>query len=394
MLSGTPTEPIYLDGFATMPLAPEARAAMIAALDQVGNAASPHSAGEAAAQRIAQARLWVADLINAAPAEITFTSGATEANNLALLGVAAAADRSCNSRRRIVVSAIEHKAVLEPARHLASLGYDVVEAPVGQSGVVDMASLSGLIDGNTLVVSVMAVNNETGLVQPVSEISTIAHDAGALFHCDAAQAVGKIDFDVQATEVDYLSISSHKLYGPMGIGALYCAAHAPRPKPLIFGGGQQSSLRPGTEPVSLIAGFGAAALVATRHLSLDATRSVALLDRLFAGLATRQVRYELIGGERPRVPGGAAIILDGVEADTLCAMLARSVQLSTGSACTSGQLLTSHVLDAMRFSTDEARSVLRIMVNRYIEDEQIDIAATLIATAAARSVLAAGEVRQ
>ncbi len=390
----TQSEAVYLDGFSTMPLAPEAKTAMIDAFDHVGNAASPHSAGEGAAQRIAHARLAVADLINAAPSEIIFTSGATEANNLALIGVASAATHASDRRRRIIVSAIEHRAVLEPARHLASLGFDVVEAPVNSAGVVDLPALAGLISGETLLVSVMAVNNETGLVQPVAEIAALVRKAGALFHCDAAQAVGKLDCDVQAIDVDYLSISSHKLYGPMGVGALYVAAHAPRPEPLTFGGGQQSGLRPGTEPVALIAGFGAAALVATRYLSTDAVHNADLIARLLAGLTSSHVRYTLLGKDQLRVPGGAAIALDGIDAEAVCTMLARTVQLSTGSACAAGQLLTSHVLDAMAFSVKKAQSVLRLMTNRYLTGEQIDRAADEIAASVHRSVLATGEVRQ
>lgn len=385
---------IYLDGFSTMPLAPEAKTAMIDALEKVGNAASSHSAGEAAAQRIAHARLAVADLINAAPSEIIFTSGATEANNLALIGVAKSAAHATDYRRRIIVSAIEHKAVLEPARHLASLGFDVIEAPVGASGVIDLTVLAELINANTLLVSVMAVNNETGIVQPVAEIATLAHDAGALFHCDAAQAVGKIDCDVQALDVDYLSISSHKLYGPMGVGALYCAAHAPRPEPLTFGGGQQSGIRAGTEPVALIVGFGKAAAVAAGRLPTDAAHNAHLGAKLLAGLTDRQVRYALLGDDQRRIPGGGAIALEGVDADLVCTMLARTVQVSTGSACAAGQVLTSHVLDAMGFSEKTAQSVLRFMANRYLTSEQIDWAANEIAAAVHRSVLVAGEVRQ
>lgn len=385
---------VYLDGFATMPLAPEARAAMIAALDQVGNAASPHSAGEAAAHRIATARRAVAELINASPTELTFTAGATEANNLALIGVAAAAVRFGDARRRIVVSAIEHKAVLEAAGHLTGLGFEVVKGPIGRSGVIDPRALATLVDNDTLLVSVMAVNNETGLLQPVAEIAALAHRAGALFHCDAAQAVGKIDCDVQALDVDYLSISSHKLYGPMGVGALYCAAHALRPQPLTFGGGQQAGLRAGTEPVALIAGFGAAAAVATQRLAIDAVHNAELAEQLLAALAERQVRFTVVGQGNRRIPGGAAIAIDGGEAEVVCTMLARTVQLSTGSACTSGQLVTSHVLDAMNFSAKEAQSVLRFMTNRYSTAAEIEWAAGEIAAAVHRSALAAGEVRQ
>jgi cysteine desulfurase len=389
-----PSEPVYLDGFATMPLAPEARAAILAAFDSVGNAASPHSAGEAAAQRIADARVAVAELINAAPQEIIFTSGATESNNLALIGVAKAAAKTADQRRNIIVSAIEHKAVLEPARHLSSLGFQVIEAPVDHLGVVDLSALARLIDADTLLISNMAVNNETGLIQPIAEIAALARQAGALFHCDAAQAVGKIDCDVQAFDIDYLSISSHKLYGPMGVGALYCAAHALRPDPLTFGGGQQSGLRVGTEPVALIAGFGTAASVATRRMSIDATHGADLAARLLAGLTNRQVRYTLVGKDQPRIPGGGAIALDGIDADVVCTMLARTVQLSTGSACNAGQILTSHVLDAMGFSAHRAQSVLRFMVNRYLTHEHIDRAADEIAAAVHRSALATGDTRQ
>lgn len=394
MVSTRNAEPIYLDGFSTMPLAPEARAAMIAALDQVGNAASPHSAGEAAARRIAEARSTLADLINAAASEIIFTSGATEANNLAIIGVAGALAESGNPRRRIVVSAIEHKAVLEPARHLASLGFEVVEIPAERSGVIDLQALTGLVGSDTLLVSIMAVNNETGIVQPIAEIATIAHNAGALFHCDAAQAVGKIDCDVEVLNVDYLSISSHKMYGPMGVGALYCAARVQKPKSLNFGGGQQSGIRPGTEPVALIAGFGAAAGVAIKRMAADAAHGAEMIDVILAALAHREIRFKLVGGDKPRIPGGAAIMLDGINADSVCAMLARTVHLSTGSACTAGQFQTSHVFEAMGFLCNESQSVLRLMVNRYLTAEHVETAIQQILAAINRSLLVTGEVRQ
>ena len=230
------------------------------------------------------------------------------------------------------------------------------------------------------------------LGQERAEIAALTHKAGALLHCDAAQAVGKIDCDVQAIDADYLSISSHKLYGPMGAGALFCAASAPRPEPLTFGGGQQSGLRPGTEPVALIAGFGAAALVAARHLAIDAVSNAKLISRLLAGLTDRQVRYTIIGKDRLRVPGGAAIALDGIDAEMVCTMLARTVQLSTGSACSAGQIVTSHVLDAMGFSYDQAREVVRIKCNRYNSFDEIDMAAQIIAQAVARAKFALDDV--
>ncbi|WP_323493999.1 cysteine desulfurase family protein [Sphingomonas sp. 10B4] len=386
--------PIFLDGFATLPLAPEARDAMLAAWTFPGNAGSPNGSGERAARIIADARADVAALIGAAPAEIIFTSGATEANNLAILGIAHSALARNSSRRRIVVSSVEHKAVLEPANILAGRGFDVVVAPVDQYGRVDLPRLESLVDECTLLVSVMMVNNETGVVQPVSEVASITHAAGALFHTDAAQAGGKVAIDVLELDVDYLSLSAHKCYGPMGVGALYCAAGAPTPEPLIYGGGQQNAVRPGTEPVALIAGFGAAAKMAMVALCEDASRGRTLIGALLDRLAQQQIRFERITGDRPVVPASAAIRLEDVNGDDLCAMVARNVSLSTGSACTAGQVRVSHVLERMGLSDVDARSVVRIYCHRYLTERDIDAAAAHIIAAIVRSRVATGEVRQ
>jgi cysteine desulfurase len=360
---------IYLDGFATLPLAPEARDAMLEAWKTPGNASSPHEAGERAWHIVETARGEVAALIGACASEIVFTSGATEADNLALLGVARAEPRP--GRKRIVVSAVEHKAVLEPAQVLAGEGFDIAVAPVDGHGRLDLEAFGRLVDDRTLLVSVMAVNNETGVVQPVAEAASIARAAGALFHSDAAQAAGKIALDVEALDVDYLSLSAHKCYGPMGVGALYVSAAAPSPRPLQYGGGHQGGQRPGTEPVALVAGFGAAARV-----------------------AREQLRFSPVTGQWPVVPGSLAISLEGVDAESLCMMLARQVQLSTGSACTSGQLRTSHVLEAMGFSEEKARTVMRAFCHRYVDRDQITMAAEQIVAAAQRSALATGGLRQ
>lgn len=386
--------PIYLDGFATLPLANEALEAMLAAWKQPGNSGSPNASGERAARIIANARAEVAALVGATPSEIVFTSGATEANNLALVGVANAS-RSVSERRRIVVSAIEHKAVLEPAAALAAEGFDVAVAKVDAHGRIDLEALATLLDENVLLVSVMLVNNETGVIQPVAEVAALAHAIGAYVHTDAAQAVGKIVIDVTALDVDYVSFSAHKCYGPMGVGALYVAAGMPVPSPLMRGGGQQSGIRPGTEPVPLIAGFGAAARAAIDHLAQGETaRQSARIDRLLNGLASRQLRFTRITGDHPVVPGSAAIAIDNVDADSLCAQLAREVSLSTGSACTSGQIRISHVLEAMGFSEQIARSVVRIFCDRTLSDTEIDRAVDAIVASIHRSQLAAGEVRQ
>jgi cysteine desulfurase len=386
--------PIYLDGFASLPIAPEANAAMVEALSSPGNPSSPHRAGEEAANRIARARSDIAALIGASPGEVTFTSGATEANNLALLGVVRAVRQQGSERSRIIVSAVEHKAVLEPAAALASDGFEVAVAPVDCFGRLDLAAFGSLLDERVVLASVMTVNNETGVIQPVAEAAAIAHEAGALFHTDAAQAAGKLALDVIELDVDYLSLSGHKLYGPMGIGALYVEASAPKPLPLVFGGGQQGGLRPGTEPVALIAAFGAAAKVASRELESDAARGRAFAALLLAELAARQVRFSLVTGDRETVPGGLSIRIGGTDADHVCAMLADKVQLSTGSACTSGQLRTNHVLEAMGFSAHEAAGVLRAFCHRYLDAEDIRSAATHIAAAIRQSAVATGGALQ
>lgn len=386
--------PIYLDGFASLPLAPEARAAMIDALARPGNPASPHQGGERAARIIAGARTEIALLIGCSPSEIVFTSGATEANNLAILGAARAARGQRSNRNRILVSAIEHKAVLEPARALQAEGFEMLVAPVDRFGRLDVGAFGDLLDERILLASVMAVNNETGVVQPVREAAELARTAGALFHCDAAQAIGKIPIDVGAIEVDYMSISAHKMYGPAGVGALYVSASAMKPAPLVYGGGQQGGLRAGTEPAALIAGFGAAAKIAAQRMEVDAVHGRELAALLLSSLAERQVRYSLVTNDHDVVPGSLSVRLDGVDADHLCMLLADRVQLSTGSACTSGQLRTSHVLEQMGFSSSEAREVLRAFCHRYVDRGDVASAAAQITAAARKSAVATGEVLQ
>lgn len=391
---GAQAEPIYLDGFATMPLANEARSAMLAAWEHPGNPGSPNASGERAAQIIANARAEVASLIGAAPTEVIFTSGATEANNLAIVGVANAT-KAHTSRRRIIVSAVEHKAVLEPATSLEIQGFEVDVAPVDKAGRLDLAAFEALLDENVLLTSVMLVNNETGIIQPVAEASAIARRFGAFVHSDAAQAAGKIQVDVTQLDVDYLSLSAHKCYGPMGVGALYVAAGMPPPFPLMRGGGQQSGVRPGTEPVALIAGFGAACAVAAKTLARSKTDDTSSkIERLLDALRKRNVQYSRITGDHLVVPGSAAISFEGVDADSLCTAVAPEVSLSTGSACNSGQLKMSHVLEAMGFSERSARSVVRILCDRTSTDDDIDRAAEAIARSIRRSRLATGEVRQ
>lgn len=375
-------EPVYLDGFSTTPLAPEARAAMLEAFEATGNPSSQHGAGQRAARVIEDARSDLAGLIGASPSEILFTSGATEADNLAILGVVRAAMAAGSPRRTLVVSAIEHKAVLEPAAALAAEGIRLVIAPVDRFGRLDLDDLRRLMSEDVILVSVMAANNETGVVQPIEEAAHIAHGQGALFHSDAAQAAGKIRVDVERIGADYLSISAHKMYGPMGVGALYVAAGAPRPLPLGYGGGQERGIRPGTEPVPLIAGFGSAAKLAAERMEADGQRSEGMIEQLLDGLASRQMRFSRITDENFVIPGSAAIAISGVDAEDLCLRLGREVMISTGSACTSGQLRRSHVLEAMGLSEGQAAEVVRLFCGRYTTAGDADRAAEKIASAA------------
>ena len=386
--------PIYLDGFATLPLAPEALDAILSVWEQAGNAASSNMAGERAARIVNNGRAEVAALIGAAPAEIIFTSGATEANNLALLGVVQRAAAIERSRNRIIVTSVEHKAVLAPAQILEKRGFSVSVAPVDKDGRLDLPAFAALLGEDVLLASIMMANNETGIIQPISNVAALVHSVGGLIHTDAAQAVGKIAINVLDLDVDYLSISAHKCYGPMGIGALFVAAHAPKPEPLLYGGGQQDALRPGTEPVALIAGFGAAAKVAETRIEGDHQNARLLINALLSGLASRGLRFRRITGDAEVIPGSAALELRNVDADQLCATVAREVSLSTGSACTSGQIKTSHVLEAIGFSDLDARRVVRVFCNRYQNLAEMDAAAKHIVNAADQSRLAAGEFRQ
>ncbi|MDY0969080.1 cysteine desulfurase family protein [Sphingomonas sp. CFBP9021] len=377
-------EPVYLDGFATTPLAPEARDAMIVASSHPGNAGSPHYAGARASAILDQARHDVAALIGANASEIVFTSGATEADNLAVRGIAMRALKSGNSRRKIIVSAIEHKAVLEAAESLRTAGFSVRHAPVNAEGIVDIDVIEGMIDAETLLVSIMLANNETGALQPVGEVAAIAHRSGALLHCDAAQAVGKIPVDVDELDVDYMSISAHKMYGPMGVGALYVASGAPKPVPLSFGGGQESSIRPGTEPTYLLAGFGAAARLAEKRLQEDMTHSRELADAFRSGLVAEGLSFDPTTGDMAVLPGTVSIVVHGAEGDGLVSSLSPFASVSTGSACTSGQVMPSHVLIAMGFSQVVANSVVRLYFGRYNTTADVLTIAPAFAKAAFR----------
>lgn len=373
--------PIYLDGFSTTPLAPEAKEAILQSWMEPGNAGSSHFAGELAAAKIFQARTAVGALIGATPDEIIFTSGATESNNLVVLGVGKWALAGGSYRRRIVISAIEHKAIFEPANALNEMGFETVIAPVTRQGVVDVDKLTELVDETTLLVSVMAANNETGAIQPLSKVVAVAHAVGAYVHSDAAQAAGKVPFDVDTIGVDYTSLSGHKIYGPMGVGALYVSQSAPRPFPIQYGGGQQGRLRPGTEPVALIVGFGKAAQVALEAMEEDERHCRMLANHFMKRLSEHQVSFSNTVDPSICVPGGLSLIIDSVEADDIVMMVGKQLSISTGSACSSGQVLPSHVLSAMGINTKSARNIFRLLFGRYNSLDDAEVAASVIASA-------------
>ena len=388
-----PNRPIYLDHHATTPLDPRVLAAMRPWWEE--NFANPHSVehamGRAAEEAVEEARTHLAELIGADPREIVFTSGATEANNIAIKGAARFAGASAGSGeaarggshgpRRIVTLATEHKCVLESVRDLAAEGFEPVILPVGPDGLLNLDVLRAALETPTLLVSVMAVNNETGVVQDLAAIGALAKEAGALFHTDAAQAAGRIPLDVNDIQADLLSISGHKMYGPKGVGALY-VRRRPRVRltPLFSGGGQERGLRSGTLPAPLLVGIGEAARIAAAEGLLDAGRIAGQRQRLLDGLQAAIPGLRINGTMDSRVAGNLNLTFPGVDAQSLLAALP-DLCLSTGSACSSAEIAPSYVLGAMGIVDSEARATLRIGLGRFTSPAEMDRAAALIGAA-------------
>ena len=313
---------------------------------------NPHSAdhafGWSADAAVETARGHIAALIGADADEIVFTSGATEANNLAVLGIARA---SRPARKRIVVSAIEHKCVLAAARAAADDGFEVITIPVGADGIVDPRAVAAVVDDCTALVSVMAVNNEIGTVQPLSEIAAVCAGVGAVFHTDAAQALNVLPIDVGTIGADLMSLSAHKAYGPKGMGALFVRRNLRvRPKPIIHGGGQEGGLRSGTLPTPLCVGFGEACRILVDERDGDAKRISALRDRFLAALLKAVPGLTVNGDKAARHPGNLNLLFSQMDASLLLQNLHPNVAASTGSACTSGEPEPSHVLRAIGLS--------------------------------------------
>jgi cysteine desulfurase len=371
-------EPIYLDYAATTPVDPAVAAAMgrcLAEPDCMGNASSvTHLFGRRAAERVERARAEVAALIGAAAGEIVFTSGATESNNLAILGAARA---NAYRGRHIVSSRIEHKAVLDPLKRLEKEGFTVTLLSPDRRGRIDPDAVGAALRPDTVLASIMLVNNEIGAIADVAAIGALCRARGVLLHSDAAQAAGKIPLDVHALPLDFASITAHKLYGPKGVGALYVRPEArAHLQPILFGGGQERGLRPGTLPTHQIAGFGLACDLARGELTAEYGRIAVLRDRLWRGLATLEGVH--VNGEGAAcVPGILNVSFEGVEGESLVAGL-RELAVATGSACNSASAEPSYVLRALGRDTQLAQSSLRLSFGRFSVPEHIDIAVTAI----------------
>jgi cysteine desulfurase len=367
-------DPIYLDYAATTPVDPAVAQAMAACLSLDGDFGNPASAahvfGRRAAARVETARAQVAALLSAEPDEILFTSGATESNNLAVLGIARAnADRG----RHIVTSRIEHKAVLDPCKRLEKEGFSVTYLTPAASGRIDPQAVQSALRSDTILVSIMFANNEIGVLQDVAAIGAVCREWGVAFHTDAAQAVGKVPVDVRELPVDVLSFTGHKLYGPKGAGALYVRRTARALlQPVTFGGGQERGLRPGTLATHQIVGLGAACELARELQPTEALRLAALRDRLWAGIAGLGDVY-LNGVEAPRLPGILNVSVAGVEGESLVTGL-HGLAVSTGSACNSASAEPSYVLRALGRDTRLAESSLRFSLGRYTTAADIDVA--------------------
>ena len=375
-----PAERIYLDHGASTPCDPAVAALMErVAVHEFANPSSSHRAGQRAAHYIETAREQVAAAVGALPEEVVFTSGATESNNLAILGVAAAAEERSEPRRRIVTLGIEHPSVLGPCRYLGKRGFEVAIAPVRRDGTVEFDTLAAVLGNDTLLLSIQAANNEIGTIQPLAAAARLAHERGALVHSDAAQALGKIPFDVETLGLDFASFSAHKCYGPKGVGALWVCGgpvHAPV-APLYFGGGHERGLRPGTPNTASIAGFGEAARIAAQRLTADTQRLATLRNHFETLLQDRTENVTLNGALDCRLPGASSLTFDGVDADALIARTP-DLDLSAASACHSGTPEPSHVLRAIGHSDERAYATLRIAVGRTTTLADIECAASRI----------------
>ena len=371
--AGTDTvkTPVYLDSQASTPVDGRVLDVMLPYLsEKFGNPHSrSHAFGWEAEEAVEVAREQIAEIIGADPKEVIFTSGATESNNLAIKGVA----HFYKARKDHVITCVtEHKCVLESCRTLEREGFELTYLPVRGNGLIDLGELSRAFTERTALVSIMAVNNEIGVIQPVAEIGALCREHGAFFHTDAAQAIGRIDVDVNEMGIDLMSLTAHKVYGPKGIGALY-VRRRPRVRltPLFDGGGQERGFRSGTLPAPLCVGFGEACRLARLEMADEAKRIGALRDRLYDGITTRLAGVALNGDAMTRIPGNLNLSFGHVDAEALMASL-KAVAVSSGSACTSASLEPSFVLKALGVEDRLAHASIRFSLGRFTTEAEID----------------------
>lgn len=370
---------IYLDNHATTACDPKVVEVMLPYYSEhFGNPSSTiHSEGRKVADAIDMARKQVALLIGAKPKEIVFTSGATESNNIAIQGLVRSSD---GTRRKIVATPIEHKAILNQCKAMEKLGYKIVLLPVDRAGEVDLCEAEKIIDKETLVVSIQAASNEIGTIQPIRKLAVIAHAVGAYFHTDAAQAVGKILVDVHEWDIDLLSISAHKLYGPKGVGALFVrdGAYSMPISPLVYGGEQEYNLRSGTLNSPGIVGIGKACELCTQELENEMKRLSSMRDYFENQLFEHeQLEIQRNGSIANRLPHNSSLTFKGIDAEALIVNMPE-LAISTSSACTSGALEPSIVLQAIGLSRDDAYSTIRIGFGRFNTDDEIKIVADIL----------------
>ena len=370
--------PIYMDNHATTPVDPRVMEEMLPFfVEKFGNAASRnHSFGWDAEEAVENARAQIADLIGAKPKEIIFTSGATESDNIALKG---AAEMYGDQGNHIITIPIEHKAVLDSAARLKQQGYEITYVPVGRDGVVDPQEIKKAITDKTILISIMAANNEIGTIQPIKEIGAIAHEREIIFHTDAAQGAGKMPIDVNKMNIDVLSLSAHKIYGPKGIGALYVRRRNPRVRlaPVIHGGGHERGMRSGTLNVPAIVGFGKACEICRQEMETENVRLQALRDRLKDRIFAELDEVYLNGSSEHRLPNNLNISFAYVEGESLI-MGMKEIAVSSGSACTSASLEPSYVLKALGVGEELAHSSIRFGLGRFTTEEEVDYTAAKV----------------
>lgn len=367
------TVPVYLDSHSTTPVDPRVFDAMKPYFAEVfGNASSlDHSMGNDASVSVQRSREKIAKAISAHSDEVIFTSGATESDNLALAGVMM---KNMGEKNHLITCVTEHKAVLDTARHLVGYGCDVTHIPVNRFGEVDLKLLEESITDKTALISVMAANNEVGTIANIAEIGRIAHKHDVLFHTDAAQAVGHIPIDVQKMNIDLMSFSSHKIYGPKGIGALYVRSIRPRVRlePILYGGGQERSLRSGTLNVPGIVGFAKAVEIAVGEMDSENAKFRVWIRHLSDKLA--EIGASLNGHPTKRLAHNLNVRFDGVESKAIINMVSKKIAISAGSACTTNTVEPSHVLMALGLTEDQAHSSIRIGCGRFNVDDDIKVA--------------------